>query len=68
MSSSLSFRGVDGVPTQDAVQDLAVYAVMVSTDFGALIVSVLGVLIIAGEYGTGVTGRLSPPRRSGWRP
>lgn len=54
MSSSLSFKGVDGVPTQDAVQDLAVYAVMVSTDFGALIVSVLGVLIIAGEYGTGM--------------
>lgn len=54
MSSSLSFAGVDGVPTQDAMQDLAVYAVMVSTDFGALIVSVLGVLVIAGEYGTGM--------------
>lgn len=54
MSSSLSFAGVDGVPTQDAIQDLAVYAVMVSTDFGALIVSVLGVLVIAGEYGTGM--------------
>jgi len=54
MSSSLSFQGVDGVPSQDAVQDLAVYAVMVSTDFGALLVSVLGVLVIAGEYGTGM--------------
>ncbi|MBO3086177.1 ABC transporter permease subunit [Cellulomonas fengjieae] len=54
MSSSLSFQGVDGVPTQDAIQDLAVYAVMVSTDFSALVVSVLGVLVIAGEYGTGM--------------
>src|SRR5690554_935730 len=54
MSSSLSFQGVDGVPTQDAVQDLAVYAIMVSTDISALIVSVLGVLVIAGEYGTGM--------------
>ncbi|GAA1752568.1 ABC transporter permease subunit [Agromyces humatus] len=54
VSSSLSFQGVAGVPTQDAVQDLAVYAVMVSTDFGALIVGVLGVIVIAGEYGTGM--------------
>ena len=54
MSSSLSFAGVDGVPTQPAVQDIAVYAITVSTDFGALIVSVLGVLVIAGEYNTGM--------------
>ena len=54
LSSSLSFEGMEGVPTQDAIQDLAVYAVMVSTDIGALIVSVLGVLVIAGEYGTGM--------------
>ncbi|MDL5350924.1 ABC transporter permease [Microbacterium sp. zg-YB36] len=54
MSASLSFQGVDAVPTQDAVQDMAVYAVMVSTDVSTLIVSVLGVLIIAGEYGTGM--------------
>jgi len=54
MSASLSFQGVDAIPTQDAIQDMAVYAVMVSTDVGALIVSVLGVLIIAGEYGTGM--------------
>jgi ABC-2 type transport system permease protein len=54
MSSSLSFQGVDGIPTRDAVQDLAVYALMVSTDISALIVSVLGVLTIAGEYGTGM--------------
>lgn len=54
LSSSLSFRGVDAVVTADASQSLAVYALTVSTDFGALIVSVLGVLVIAGEYGTGM--------------
>jgi ABC-2 type transport system permease protein len=54
MSSSLSFDGMPGVPTQDAIQDMAVYAVTVSTDFGALIVGVLGVIVIAGEYGTGM--------------
>lgn len=54
MSSSLSFIGMSGVPTQDAIQDIAVYAITVSTDFGALIVGVLGVIVIAGEYGTGM--------------
>ena len=54
VSSSLGFEGMPGVPTQDAIQDLAVYAVTVSTDFGALIVGVLGVIVIAGEYGTGM--------------
>lgn len=54
LSSSLSFRGVDAVVTADASQSLAVYALTVSTDFGALVVSVLGVLVIAGEYGTGM--------------
>jgi ABC-2 type transport system permease protein len=54
VSSSLSFDGMTGAPTQDAIQDLAVYAVTVSTDFGALIVGVLGVIVIAGEYGTGM--------------
>ena len=54
MSSSLSFDGMAGVPTQDAIQDLAVYAVTVGTDFAALIVGVLGVIVIAGEYGTGM--------------
>lgn len=54
VSSSLGFRGVDAIVTTDASQSLAVYAITVSTDFGALVVSVLGVLIIAGEYGTGM--------------
>lgn len=54
VSSSLGFDGMAGVPTQDAIQDLGVYAVTVSTDFGALIVGVLGVIVIAGEYGTGM--------------
>lgn len=53
VSSSLSFYGVPGVVSQDAMQDLGVYVVTVSTDFGALVVAVLGVLMIAGEYGTG---------------
>lgn len=54
VSSSLSFRGIDAVITRDASQSLAVYAITLSTDFGALVVSVLGVLVIAGEYGTGM--------------
>ncbi|MBL0885263.1 ABC transporter permease subunit [Myceligenerans indicum] len=54
VSSSLSFDGMPGVPTQDAIQDMAVYAVTVSTDFGVLVVGVLGVIVIAGEYGTGM--------------
>jgi ABC-2 type transport system permease protein len=54
VSSSLGFEGMAAVPTQDAIQDLAVYAVTVSTDFGALVVGVLGVIVIAGEYGTGM--------------
>lgn len=54
VSSSLSFRGVDAVVTPEVSQSLAVYALTVSTDFGALVVSVLGVLVIAGEYGTGM--------------
>ncbi|QAY73425.1 ABC transporter permease [Agromyces protaetiae] len=53
VSSSLSFDGVPGVVSQDARQDLGVYSVTVSTDFTALIVGVLGVLVITGEYGTG---------------
>ncbi|MBO0610255.1 ABC transporter permease [Myceligenerans salitolerans] len=53
VSSSLSFEGMPDVPTQDAIQDMAVYAVTVTTDFGALIVGALGVVVIAGEYGTG---------------
>jgi len=54
MSSALTFYGVDGVIPQAAVQAMAVYGLTVSTDFSALIVSTLGVLIVAGEYGTGM--------------
>lgn len=54
VSSSLSFIGVDAVVTREVSQSLAVYALTVSTDIGALVVSVLGVLTIAGEYGTGM--------------
>lgn len=51
LSSTLRFVGVEGEPTQDAVQDLGVYALMASNDFLVLIVSILGVRTIAGEYG-----------------
>lgn len=54
LSSALSFAGVDAVVSRDASQGMAVYALTVSTDFSALVVSVIGVLIIAGEYGTGM--------------
>ncbi|WJL96624.1 ABC transporter permease subunit [Microbacterium sp. ET2] len=65
LSSVLSFSGMDGTPSQDAVQDMAVYAMTVSTDFTALVVSVLGVLVIAGEYGSGLirTTLTAVPRR-----
>ncbi|MFG6503141.1 ABC transporter permease subunit [Microbacterium sp. P05] len=51
LSSTLS---VEPAPTGAAAQSLAVQAVTISTTFGALVVSVLGVLIISGEYGTGM--------------
>ncbi|GAA2081531.1 ABC transporter permease subunit [Microbacterium hatanonis] len=51
LSASLS---VDPAPTGDSAQSLSVQAVTISTTFGALVVSVLGVLIISGEYGTGM--------------
>jgi ABC-2 type transport system permease protein len=51
LSASLS---VDPAPTGDSAQALSVQAVTISTTFGALVVSVLGVLIISGEYGTGM--------------
>lgn len=48
-----SFEGVTFVPRQEDAQILALQAVTVSTDFAALLVSSLGVLVIAGEYGNG---------------
>lgn len=65
VSSSLSFGGIDEDIARDASQSLAVYAMTVSTDLGALIVSVLGVLVIAGEYGTGMVRStlVAVPRR-----
>lgn len=65
VSSSLSFGGIDAVITRDASQSLAAYAITVSTDFGALVVSVLGVLVIAGEYGSGMirSTLVAVPRR-----
>jgi ABC-2 type transport system permease protein len=56
MASSLSFTGVDGDPTREAMQALAVYSVTTSTDFTAMIVAVVGVLFFAGEYGAGMIG------------
>ncbi|MFG6446379.1 ABC transporter permease subunit [Microbacterium sp. P06] len=53
LSSTLSF-GDGPSPTGDAAQSLAVQAVTISTTFGALVIGVLGVLIISGEYGTGM--------------
>jgi ABC-2 type transport system permease protein len=65
ISSSLSFEGYVEVPSQDGMQAAAVNAVMVSSDFTALIVCVLGVLVIAGEYGTGMIRStfIAVPRR-----
>lgn len=54
MSTSLSFRGAEVIVTADASQSLAVYALTVSADAGALVVGVLGVLVISGEYSTGM--------------
>jgi ABC-2 type transport system permease protein len=54
MSSQLSFDGVGAKPSHEAIQAMGVYATMVSLDFSALVVSVLGVLVIAGEYGSGM--------------
>jgi ABC-2 type transport system permease protein len=51
LSSALS---ADGVPTGGAAQSLAVQAVTIGVALASLVVSVLGVLIISGEYGTGM--------------
>lgn len=54
ISSALSFDWYDGVASQAGMQAAGVSAVMVGTEISALVVSVLGVLVIAGEYGTGM--------------
>ena len=66
MSSALSFEGMDVMPTQAGMQAAGVHALLVSADFSALVVSVLGVLVIAGEYSTGMIHSTftAVPRRS----
>lgn len=54
LSSSLSFDWYDGTPSQAAMQAAGVNSVMIGVEIGVLVVSVLGVLVIAGEYGTGM--------------
>lgn len=54
MSSQLNFDGMSVKPSHEAIQAMGVYATMVSLDFSALVVSVLGVLVIACEYGSGM--------------
>ena len=54
MSSALNFNGLDVTPSSEAIQAMGVYSIIVSLDFSALVVSVLGVLLIAGEYGNGM--------------
>jgi ABC-2 type transport system permease protein len=51
LSSALS---ADGVPAGSAAQSLAVQAVTIGVALASLVVCVLGVLIISGEYGTGM--------------
>ncbi|QTE31069.1 ABC transporter permease subunit [Pengzhenrongella sicca] len=65
LASSLGFGNADVEPTREAVQALGVNASTVSTDFTALIVSVLAVLFMAGEYGSGMIGTTltSVPKR-----
>lgn len=54
ISSALAFDWYDGTPTQEGMQAAGVNAVMVGVEISVLVVSVLGVLVIAGEYGTGM--------------
>jgi len=51
LSSTLS---TGSSPTGETAQSLAVQAVTIGISFSSLVVSVLGVLIISGEYGTGM--------------
>ncbi|MGM1017191.1 MAG: ABC transporter permease subunit [Actinomycetota bacterium] len=54
MSSATNFAWLEGGMTQEGMQAAAVNAVAISTDISVLVVSVLGVLVIAGEYSTGM--------------
>ena len=51
LSAALSF---DTPPTGESAQSFAVQSVTISTAFGSLVISVLGVLIISDEYGSGM--------------
>lgn len=53
VASVLSFAGVSFPPRQEDAQLFGLQALTVSTDLSALIVSALGVLVVAGEYGNG---------------
>lgn len=53
MSASTSFAWFDGTLAQEGMQAAGVNALMVSTDLAVFVVSVLGVLVMAGEYATG---------------
>lgn len=65
MSSSTSFAWLDGGITQLGMQAAGVNAVIISTDVNVLVVSVLGVLVIAGDYSTGMIRStfIAVPRR-----
>jgi ABC-2 type transport system permease protein len=53
MSSSMNFDWVEGGMPLQGVQAAGVMALTSSTDLNVLVVSVLGVLVIAGEYSSG---------------
>ena len=54
MSFAANFTWVEGGLTQSGMQAAGVNAMVLSTDLSVLPVSVLGVLVIAGEYSTGM--------------
>ncbi len=54
MSASTNFEWLEGGLSQAGMQAAGVNVVMISTDLNVLTVSVLGVLVIAGEYSTGM--------------
>lgn len=53
VSAATNFAWIEEGLTQEGMQAAAVDAVATSTDINVLVVSVLGVLMIAGEYSTG---------------
>ncbi|GGD46404.1 ABC transporter permease [Microbacterium faecale] len=54
MSFSANFTWLEGGLTQPGMQAAGVNAIVLSTDLSVLPVSVLGVLVVAGEYSTGM--------------